>query len=68
MSKTFVFCIIVHTGRVMEGTNFLQVLVNIREQELPALKQFVEERSGERKMVDAAVDTAGNDDTMLFVH
>ena len=68
MSQTSVFWIIGYTGRVMEGTNFLQVLVNIPEQELPASRQFVQERSGEIKMVKAAVDTTGNDGTRLFVH
>ena len=68
MSQTFVFWIIGYTGQVMEGTNFLQVLVNIPEQKLPALREFVQERSGEINMAEAAVDIAGNDGTRLFVH
>lgn len=34
----------------------LRVWVKIQEQELPALKQLVEEQSGEVKMVRAAVE------------
>ena len=51
-----VFLIFVETGSTMEDKEYVEVSVNIAEKELPDLKKFVEERCGEIKVMENAVN------------
>ena len=62
-----VFLIFVETGSTMEDKEYVEVSVKIAEKELPDLKKFVEERCGEIKVMENAVNGTNGTQCCLFI-